>query len=102
MAEIHVRTTETVVVEEHVSFTLAALCQASGAEQELVHALVGEGLLQPAGQGPDGWRFSGDALPQTRTALRLARDLELTLPGVAMVMELLAEIERLRSRLRRR
>jgi chaperone modulatory protein CbpM len=101
MAEIYVRVTETVVVEEHVSFTLAALCQASGAEQEQVHALVGEGLLQPAGQGPEDWCFSGDALPQTRMALRLARDLELGLPGVAIVMDLLAEIERLRSRLRR-
>ena len=100
MAEINVLTTETVVVEEHVSFTLAALCQASGAERELVHGLVGEGLLQPTGQGPDDWRFSGDALRQTRKALRLARDFELDLAAVSLVLELLAEIDRLRSRLR--
>ena len=54
MAEIVVLTTATVVVEEHVSFTLSALCQASGAGQELVHGLVGEGLLQPTGQGAAG------------------------------------------------
>lgn len=100
MAEIYVRTTETVVVEEHVSFTLETLCQASGAEQELVHGMVGEGLLQPTGQGPDDWRFSGNALPQTRKALRLARDFELDLAAVSLVMALLAEIDRLRSRLR--
>jgi chaperone modulatory protein CbpM len=100
MAEIVSRTTETVVVEEHVSFTLSVLCQASGAEQELVHGLVGEGLLQPTGQGPDDWRFRGDALPQTRKALRLARAFELDLAAVSLVMELLAEIDRLRARQR--
>jgi chaperone modulatory protein CbpM len=67
-----------------------------------VHELVGEGLLQPAGPGPDAWQFGGDALPQTRRALRLARDLELSPSGVAVVLDLLAEIERLQSSLRRR
>ena len=100
MADIVVITTATVVVEDHVSFTLSALCQASGAEKELVHGLVGEGLLQPTGQGPDDWRFGGDALPQTRKALRLVRDFELDLAAVSLVMALLAEIDRLRSRLR--
>jgi chaperone modulatory protein CbpM len=100
MADIVVLTTATVVVEEQVSFTLSGLCQASGAEQELVHGLVGEGLLQPTGQSTEDWRFSGDALPQTRKALRLARDFELDLAAVSLVMELLAEIDRLRSRLR--
>jgi chaperone modulatory protein CbpM len=100
MAEIVVLTTETVVVEEQLSFTLSALCQASGAAQAPVHGLVGEGLLQPTGQGPDDWRFSGDALPQTRKALRLARDFELDLAAIGLVMDLLSEIDRLRSRLR--
>jgi chaperone modulatory protein CbpM len=101
MADTYVRTTESVVVEEHLEFTLTQLCQASGAEHEQVHALVGEGLLQPTGQRPEDWRFGGDALPKTRRAMRLARDLELSLPGVVIVMDLLAEIERLRSQLRR-
>jgi len=90
------------IAEQHVSFTLVALCRASGADPEQVQDLVGEGVLQPAGQGTDGWQFGGDALPQTRRALRLARDLELSLSGVALVLDLLAEIERLQSRLRRR
>jgi len=102
MADIYVLTTETVVLEDHVSFTLTSLCQACCVDQEQVLALVDEGLLQPTGQRPQDWRFSGDALPQARRALRLARDLDLGLPGVALVMDLLAEIERLRSQLRAR
>ncbi|MBT9493170.1 MAG: MerR family transcriptional regulator [Paucibacter sp.] len=102
MADIQILITETVVVEAHISFTLLALCQASGADPEQVHALVDEGLLQPTGQGPDNWRFSGEALTRTRKALRLARDLELSMAGVALVLDLLAEIEDLRSQLQRR
>ena len=100
MTDIVVLTTATVIVEEKVSYTLSALCQASGAEQELVQGLVGEGLLQPAGLGQDDWRFSGEALSQTRKALRLARDFELDVAAVSLVMELLAEIDLLRSRMR--
>lgn len=101
MAETYVVSTETVVVEEHVSFSLSALCLASGADLKQVQALVGEGLLQPTGPSPEDWQFQGDALPQTRRALHLARDLDLDLAAVVLVMDLLAEIDRLRSRLRR-
>ncbi len=97
MDEVLVLTTETVVVEEHLSFTLSALCQATGAQQDWIDGLVGEGLLQPTGQGPDDWQFSGDALSQTRRALRLARAFELDLAAMGLVLDLLAEIDRLRS-----
>lgn len=98
MAEIVVLMSETVVVEEHLSFTLSALCRASGAEQDLVLGLVSEGLLHPSGQGPEDWHFGGDALPQTRRALRLRRDFELDLAALGLVMDLLDEIEHLRLR----
>ena len=100
MAPIVALMTEAVIVEDRVLFTLPALCQASGAAQEQVHALVNEGLLQPQGHGPQDWLFPGDALPLTRRALRLARDFGLDLAAVALVMELLAEIAWLRSRQR--
>ncbi|MDH4391061.1 MAG: chaperone modulator CbpM [Aquabacterium sp.] len=102
MATPDVLIAQAVVVEEHVSFTLAALCQASGADLAQVQALVGEGLLQPTGLRPTDWQFEGHALPQTRRALRLARDFELDMAAVALVMDLLGEIDRLRSRLPRR
>ncbi len=104
-----------VVVEEHVVFTFTALCRASGADAAQLQAMVGEGLIEPTGiaeptatsgaaahkgHGPADWQFSGDALPRARTALRLAHDLELPLSGAALVMDLMAEIESLRSRLR--
>ena len=95
-----------VIVEEHVFFSFTDLCRASGADAAQLQAMVGEGLIEPtstsghAGGNPDSWQFSGDALPRARTALRLVRDLELGLSGAVLVMDLLAEIESLRSRLR--
>jgi chaperone modulatory protein CbpM len=97
MAEIDTFGVASIVVEEQVTYTLAALCRASGAGPEQVQALVDECLLQPAGRAPPDWRFGGDALARTRRALRLARELELDLAAVALVMDLLAEIDRLRS-----
>jgi chaperone modulatory protein CbpM len=39
-------------------------------------------------------------LRRARTALRLQRDLEINLPGVALALELMEELERLRRELR--
>jgi len=115
MTEPQHTTLSGVVVEEHVFFTFTALCRASGADAAQLQAMVGEGLIEPtlmteptattaaathSGGGTADWQFSGDALPRARTALRLTRDLELPLSGAALVMDLLAEIESLRSRLR--
>lgn len=93
-------TTQSLVVEEHVVFTFTALCRAAGADSGQVQALVDEGLLQPLGNGPPDWQFSGPALRQTRYALRLARELELSLHAAAIVMDLLAEIDALKARAR--
>lgn len=89
---------ESLVVEEHVIFTFTALCRASGAGGPDVQALVAEGLLHPSGSGPQDWQFGGASLPQTRSALRLARELDLSLHAAAIVMDLMAEIAVLKSR----
>ena len=99
MSSVYVLTTHAVIVEEHCSFTLPSLCHASGARTEQVRALVGEGVLHPTGLDPTDWQFAGDALARTRRALRLARDLELGMAGVALVLDLLVEIDDLRIQL---
>ena len=94
-------TTESLVVDEHVILTLPDLCRACGGDSGEVMALVGEGLLHPTGQGPEDWQFSGQALPTARNAVRLAHDLELSIAAAAVVMDLLAEVEALRSQTKR-
>ncbi len=90
-----------VLVEEEISFTLVELCRACRGDTTQLIALVEEGVLAPAGSGPDDWQFSGASLRRARAALRLAQDLELGAAGTALVLDLLDEIETLKSALRR-
>lgn len=89
------------VVEEELHLTLTELCQACGAAEEHVTTWVLEGVLEPTGRQPQEWRFGGPALRRAHIALRLTRDLEINAAGVALALDLLDEINDLRTRLRR-
>lgn len=89
------------VLDENLELTLDELCRACLARSEHIVTLVEEGILQPRrGDAPDEWRFTGIALQRASRALRLQRDLELNLAGVALALDLLDEIDELRLRLR--
>ena len=62
--------------------------------------LVACGLLDPAGDAPQSWRFGGASLGLTRRALRLMQDLGVNAPGAAVAIELLDRIDRLERGLR--
>ena len=87
------------VVEEEIRLTLVELCQASRVPVQEIRAWVIEGVLEPEGATPEEWRFAGTSLRRARTALRLSRDLEVNLAGIALALDLLDEITRLKSRL---
>lgn len=87
------------VLEEEIHLTLVELCQAARVPEQEIRAWVIEGVLEPEGGTPEEWRFAGASLRRARTALRLARDLEVNLAGIALALDLLDEINSLRSRL---
>lgn len=89
------------IVDENVVFTLVELSRASGASEEELSLWVSEGIFEPTGAQPQEWRFSGAALRRVRTAQRLARDLQINPPGIALALDLLDEIEALRARVKR-
>lgn len=95
-------TTPTVGVwlEGDGALDLEAFATACGLDPAWVQRLVEEGLLQPASD-PQGWRFGGPALARARRIRRLQRDFEASLQSVAVMLELLDEIERLRAQIRR-
>jgi len=101
MNQGHRVTVSGTIVEEEVSFTLHDLSRACRVDATRLVALVDEGVLTPAGSAPQEWRFGGDSLRRARVALRLARDLELSVAGTALVLDLLAEIDALKAKLRR-
>ena len=87
------------IVEVEYRLTLVELCRACDAREDDVRAWVDEGALEPEGARPGEWRFTSAALPRARTAARLARDFEIDARAIALVLELMDEIDRLRKRL---
>ena len=79
---------------------LEAFAAACGTEVEFVRLLVDEGLVQPVVDQPT-WRFGGEELARVRRIRRLQRDFEANLQSVAVMLELIDEIERLRAQLKR-
>ncbi|MEO8485715.1 MAG: chaperone modulator CbpM [Betaproteobacteria bacterium] len=88
------------VVEVDYSLTLVELCRASDASESDVRAWIEEGALAPKGRRPDEWRFAASSLARARTAARLARDFEIDARAIALVLDLMEEISRLRAGLR--
>lgn len=72
-----------------------------GASEEQLTLWIAEGVIEPQGTTQREWRFSGAALRRVRTARRLAQDLEINAPGIALALDLLDEINALRARSRR-
>jgi chaperone modulatory protein CbpM len=85
------------LLDERLRLTLRELCHACDVHAEYVVELVAEGVLRPEPDtAPHAWRFDGLAVTRIQRALRLQQDLGINLPGVALALELLDELERLR------
>jgi len=92
---------EGVLLDEHTVLSITELTQVCGVDIEQVRLMVGEGMLQPSdGARPEQWCFTGIEVRRARRALRLQHDLDLNLPGAALALDLLDEIEELRRRVR--
>ena len=87
------------LIDEH-ALELEAFAAACGTEAHFVRLLVDEGLVQPVAVQP-AWRFGGEELARVRRICRLQRDFEANLQSVAVMLDLIDEIERLRAQLQR-
>jgi chaperone modulatory protein CbpM len=90
------------LVDENTLLSLEDLCRICAIERSHVVQFVEEGVLEVASPDASGWRFRGGALRRARIAVRLQRDLELNLMGVALALDLMDEIERLRRDIKAR
>jgi chaperone modulatory protein CbpM len=88
-----------IILEEQTELTLADISRSCSVHAEYIIELVEEGVLAPQGREPVLWRFTGDQIQRVTVALRLQRDLGINLAGVALVLQLLGDIERLQARL---
>jgi chaperone modulatory protein CbpM len=87
------------IVDDHTLLTVEELCRLCAVDRTYIVQLVEEGVLSVTEIQATEWRFAGATLRRARTALRLQRDLEINLPGVALALELLEQLEGLRRQL---
>lgn len=90
-----------VVLDEGYELTITEICHACGGSSEWVVELVREGVLEPAAEHEDEWRFPASSLQRARTAMRLQQDLGVNLAGIALALDMMDEIDKLRARLQR-
>ncbi len=88
-----------ILIDKNSTYSLHELCRICGVHAERVIEMVEYGILNPEGKSPARWQFTSKELNTLKKALRLQHDLEINLPGVAMTIELLEELETLRQEL---
>lgn len=84
------------LLDDSVEFSLAELCAACRVSEDLVVEIVAEGIVEPLGGNRTQWRFSGLAVTRIQRVVRLQQEFDVNLPGAALALELLDEVERLR------
>jgi chaperone modulatory protein CbpM len=89
------------ILDETTELTLSELCCACGQHAEWIVELVSYGVIEPLNIEENHWRFSGVSLTRVKKAQRLERDLGINTPGIALAIELLDELESLRTRIQR-
>jgi chaperone modulatory protein CbpM len=84
------------VLDESIEFSLAEICRICGVRESMLVEIVEEGIVEPLGGQAGEWRFSGVAVMRVQRVIRLQREFEVNLPGAALALQLLEEIERLK------
>ena len=87
------------IFEESALLTVKDLSRICAVDERHIVEFVEEGVLNVVEVAAAEWHFTGATLRRARLALRLERDLEINLAGVALALELMEELERLRREL---
>ena len=77
--------------------SLRELSEIAGLSLDELTVWMSYDIIRPAFIANDEYYFTLAELQRLKTALRLQRDLELNLAGIALVLELLAEVQDLRE-----
>lgn len=87
----------TVNYAQETPVSLKELCEICSVSTDYVHELITYEIIRPQGEELSDWTFDLRELTRIKRALRLQHDLEVNLAGIAIVLDLLDEIEELRA-----
>ena len=84
------------------TISLSDLSARSNVEVAWIVELVEHGVIDPHGTAQSDWHFEELTIVRLAKAKRLKRDLDLNPSGIALVLELLEQLDDLRAQLRAR
>lgn len=90
------------ILEESPKLSLADLCEHCHSQTDVMIRLVNHGIIAPCDGNTDNtsqWCFESHSLTRAHKALRLRQDLGINLAGIALALELMDEIDELRTTL---
>ena len=84
-----------------VQLDMERFCEEANLPATYVIEIVEHGIIEPQGHAPEAWRFEDYELVIAQRAAKLHQYLELEWEGVALALDLLEEVQHLRSENRR-
>lgn len=85
--------------DEHNAISLEELSHALNASPEFVIALVEYEVICPHGNKQTEWRFNSLCIRRARLAASFQRDLNVNLSGINLALDLLDQIDELKTEL---
>ncbi|BCA94517.1 molecular chaperone [Legionella antarctica] len=88
-----------VLIEETTTISFNEVCRKYNIPKELLIEMIEQGLFNNQATQIEQVALDQKALRRLESAFRLHRDLGINLPGVALALELLEEMEEMRNEL---
>jgi chaperone modulatory protein CbpM len=89
-----------VFMSNTVVYTTKAICLYHKISNDILSDMVSWGIASPSGATPERWLFSQDDYDRIGSASRFNKDLDINIPGAAMALQLLEELDRMRREVR--
>ncbi len=80
-----------------VELTLQEICEIADVPTEVLITIVEEGILEPKGASPSEWCFDSYMLNMVKRACRLHRDFDIEWTGIPLYLDMIDELEKLRT-----
>ena len=89
-----------IVLEHLTELSLEEVSRNCAVQADFINELIEEGIIAPLPcNTPASWRFTSLQIRHLSVAWRLQRDLGVNLPGAALALQLLDELEALRAQI---
>src|SRR5438105_4257991 len=86
-------------MEAQSELTLEELCEICHVTHEFIQKLIEYGAIEPNGISIEVWRFNPGHMRRIQIVKRLQQDLEVNVPGAALAMDLMDQMEEMRIQL---